>query len=373
MAEIGIYWAEFAPANCEHICAAQKMFDTFGLDALYFFDQFNETDAGASVDERLQMLAEACGGVQGNVALFLSTVRDFDELQKHMTATEGNVRLFLDITALTSLSEVQWQWLSSFTPCTVVCTAKEQRILEQRLTPQPTEFWNIEFSSATARRMMFLRCGEQYFCPQVLQYAKEHKLYGLGKGYTSLSEDALLDAVAPLYEAKRFIHAKGCRDTAVELAIRYGADQVAAARAGLLHDITKALPVTEQLRLCQKYGIMTECYQGDMTKILHGKTAAAVAAVLFGETPEVCAAIAWHTTGRAGMTLLEKIVYIADYIEPTRSFDGVEQLRALAFQNLDAAVVCGIDMTIEMLKNRNCPINRDSVEAREYLTLGDMK
>ncbi len=373
MAEIGIYWAEFAPANCGHMCAAQKMFDAFGLDALYLFDQFNETDVGASLDERLQMLAEACGGIQGSVALFLATVRDFDELQKNMKSMEGNIHLFLDIKTLTSLSETEWQWLSGFTPCTVICTDKEQRILEQRLAPRPAEFWNIEFSSTTARRMMLLRCGEQYFPPQVLQYAEEHKQYGLGIDYTSLTEDDLLLAVEPLYDTKRFVHAKGCRDTAVELAIHHGADVKKAARAGLLHDITKALPETEQLRLCQKYGIMTECYQGDMAKILHGKTAAAVAKVLFGESSGVCSAIAWHTTGRAGMTLLEKIVYIADYIEPTRSFDGVEQLRALAFQNLDAAVVCGIDMTIEMLKNRNCPINRDSVEAREYLTLGDMK
>ena len=112
---------------------------------------------------------------------------------------------------------------------------------------------------------------------------------------------------------------------------------------------------------------MTDEYQGEQTKLLHGKTAAAVAKHVFGENEAVCDAVSWHTTGRANMTLLEKIIYIADYVEPNRDFPGVEHLRSLAFSDLDAAVLLGIQLTIESLKQNRRSLNRHSVEARNYL------
>ena len=371
MAEIGIYWAEFAPANSEQMRIAQKMIDSHSLDALYIFDKFTCSNGSATAEERIHVLTEACACIQENVALFLATVCDYAELTNYLCKMDGNLHICVDMSALMPVQTDEWLKLSRCYNCTVVCTAKEQHFLEKENTC--AECWNIEYNSATARRMALLQCGDKYFSPSVLRYIQQQHLFGVGNDHVSLSESELSVAVAPLYDAKRFLHAKGCQEMAVTLARHYGADVTAASRAGLLHDITKALSMTEQLRLCQKYGIMTECSSEDMAKILHGKTAAAVAREIFGETEEVCSAIAWHTTGRAGMTLLEKIIYMADYIEPNRSFDDVSQLRELAFQNLDAAVVRGIDMTIELLNRRNSPVNRDSVEAREYLTLGDMK
>ena len=112
---------------------------------------------------------------------------------------------------------------------------------------------------------------------------------------------------------------------------------------------------------------MTQEYGGEQTKLLHGKTAAAAAAHIFGENEAVCSAVCWHTTGRANMTLLEKIIYIADYIEPNRDFIGVDELRKLAFTDLDAAVLLGIQMTIGILVQNRRALNRHSVEARDYL------
>ena len=101
--------------------------------------------------------------------------------------------------------------------------------------------------------------------------------------------------------------------------------------------------------------------------LLHSKTAAALAEHVYGECGEVCEAIRWHTTGKADMTLLEKILYIADYIEPTRSFPGVEKLRKRVYEDLDAGVLMGMENTIALMMERGGPIHPNTTSAAEAL------
>ena len=102
-------------------------------------------------------------------------------------------------------------------------------------------------------------------------------------------------------------------------------------------------------------------------KLLHAHTGAVVAAEVFGVSREVKEAIRWHTTGKADMTLLEKIIYLADYIEPTRDFCDLTQLRKLAFEDLDAALLLGFTMAVEDLAKKGMPVHPNSVCARDYL------
>ena len=88
---------------------------------------------------------------------------------------------------------------------------------------------------------------------------------------------------------------------------------------------------------------------------------------VFGEPEEVVSAIRWHTTGKADMTLLEKIIYLADYIEPTRSFCDLTELRALAYQDLDRALLLGLTMAVADLKESGMAVHSNSVYARDYL------
>ena len=88
---------------------------------------------------------------------------------------------------------------------------------------------------------------------------------------------------------------------------------------------------------------------------------------MFGVSPEIERAIRWHTTGKADMTTLEKILYLADYIEPTRDFCDLTELRDLAFRDLDAAMLLGLEMSIQSLEKRGVAVNSFSVRAREYL------
>ena len=112
---------------------------------------------------------------------------------------------------------------------------------------------------------------------------------------------------------------------------------------------------------------MLDTFSAQNPKILHALTGSLVAQRIFGENEAVVNAIRHHTTGRAGMSLLEKIIYVADYMEPNRDFPGVEELRHLAFSDLDAALQLGLEMTLSMLQSRGAQISAASLEALDSL------
>ena len=159
----------------------------------------------------------------------------------------------------------------------------------------------------------------------------------------------------------------GTEQEAIRLAERYGADVEKARVAALLHDCTKKLDMDEQLALCRRYGIELDELEREALKLLHAKTGAAIARDVFGVDDEIYSAIRWHTTGRAGMTLLEKIMYLADYIEPSRDFPGVDKLRAVCYKDLDEGLLMGLEMTIEEMTGMGNPVHRATIEARDAL------
>ena len=227
----------------------------------------------------------------------------------------------------------------------------------------------IPISSTQLRRLLIFRCEEQFLSQDVGYYIRQNGLYGTDQNYRNLPMDRLEKVVTGLMNPDRVAHVLGCRDTAVELAKRWGADTTDAARAGLLHDITKALDGQLQLTLCSEYGIMLDNFSTQNPKTLHALTGSMVAQRIFGENEAVASAIHYHTTGKANMTLLEKIIYVADYMEPNRSFPGVEKLRHLAFTDLDAALKLGLEMTLSVLTENGRAIAPESREALDYLKL----
>ena len=121
------------------------------------------------------------------------------------------------------------------------------------------------------------------------------------------------------------------------------------------------------MQLCAKYGIPLDGLERQAVKLLHSKTGACIAKYVFGEPDEVYEAIFWHTTGKADMTLLDKVLYMADYIEPNRDFEGVDQLRKLAYQDLDQAMLLGVDYTIREMEERGYLIHTNTLNARQWL------
>ena len=183
-----------------------------------------------------------------------------------------------------------------------------------------------------------------------------------------LSNEELKTAVIRLLKQNRVKHVLGCAETAVHLARLWGADETDAYRAGLLHDVTKALDAEQQSMLCEKLQLEVKCFLRNNPKTLHQVTGAAVAERVFGENAGVCQAILTHTTGCGGMNTLQKIIYIADYMEPNRDFEGVDILRKLAITNLDDALKMGLEMTCALLQQQGRQICPDSLDA-----LNDLK
>jgi len=152
--------------------------------------------------------------------------------------------------------------------------------------------------------------------------------------------------IAERLSPRRRDHAHRVAAEAVVLARRFGAPVEQAELAGLLHDLCRELPDAETLAAAGRYGIPVGPVEARRPKkILHGPVAAAELEER-GVDPAVCRAIALHTVGDAGMTVLEKCVYLADYCEPSRHFPGVDEVRALAETSLDAAVGAAVRLSL---------------------------
>ncbi len=169
------------------------------------------------------------------------------------------------------------------------------------------------------------------------------------------------------FSEKRAKHVFGCEETAAKLARIYNADEYSVRLAALLHDITKEKNNAEQLKLCEKYDIIISNAELCEKELLHAVTGAAVAADVYMVNEAVRDAIRYHTTGRADMTILEKIIYISDCIEPTRCFDGVEEIRDMAEHDLDEAMRLALDRSIMYLIRNKKIIHTDTLMARNWL------
>lgn len=161
---------------------------------------------------------------------------------------------------------------------------------------------------------------------------------------------------------KRYIHTIGVMETALHLAGKYGEDHAAAETAAILHDIAKYADEDWMRTIVKEHGLDLRLVEWG-SEILHGPIGAWMAETEFNiKNEDILNAIRFHTTGRAGMSKLEKIIFIADMIEPNRKFDGVEKLREAADENLDRAMKACISHSIRFLVHTEQPIYPVSIE-----------
>ena len=225
----------------------------------------------------------------------------------------------------------------------------------------------VDISSTRLREQLENGGGGQYLLPSVYGYILMHRLYGTKADLKNLDLNQLRACSYSMMRAKRIPHVMGVEEEAVKLAQCWGADPELARRAGILHDCTKYYELPEQLDICEEYGVRLDALEQKAVKLLHSKTGACIAREVFGQPQAVYDAIFWHTTGKADMTTLEKVLYIADYMEPNRDFDGVERLRHLAYTDLDKAMLLGVEMTIQEMQQRQVPIHTNTLQARDWL------
>ncbi len=165
---------------------------------------------------------------------------------------------------------------------------------------------------------------------------------------------------------KRLRHTEGVKKMAVELAKRYGEDPLKAELAALCHDMFRKLTEEEMARMITELGI-DEKYAGNIN-LAHGKIAAAVMKRDFAvDDEDILNAVAYHTTGRPGMSLLEKILYVADGAEENRDYPGVGRLREEAFVNIDRACLMEMENTIRYVNERGQRLDEETLSAAEFL------
>jgi predicted HD superfamily hydrolase involved in NAD metabolism len=182
-----------------------------------------------------------------------------------------------------------------------------------------------------------------------------------------MNREQLAEAVKMQMPSRRWEHTLGVVSSAVELSRKYGADPAKADLAALLHDYCKYWPIEKQRQTYLEEGLPEDVLDYD-PQLLHGPLAAVIARKQFGiDDEEVLGAIRYHTSGRAGMTLLEKIVCLADYIEPGRDFPGVHNIREIAEHSLEKALIAGFDSTIRFLLEKGKKVYPDTIMARNSL------
>ncbi|AGC68212.1 metal dependent phosphohydrolase [Thermoclostridium stercorarium subsp. stercorarium DSM 8532] len=164
---------------------------------------------------------------------------------------------------------------------------------------------------------------------------------------------------------KRYIHSLNVMEEAVRLANRYGADVEKARIAGLLHDCAKNVGREKEDELIKKYGIETDEIQKHSHALMHSILGKYIAREEYGiYDEEILNAIYWHTTGRPGMTMLEKIIFVADFIEPGRDFDMAKKAREYAYKDLNRCIVMCADATIMYLLDSGKLIHPYTLETR---------
>jgi len=180
--------------------------------------------------------------------------------------------------------------------------------------------------------------------------------------------DKLDKTMRKTLDGKRYRHTVGVRYTACALAMAFGDDLMTAQAAGLLHDCAKQIPDDEKLKLCRKYKIDVPAFEKAHPFLIHARLGAVMAKEKYGVTdPAVLSAIRWHTTGRAGMTRLEQIIFIADFIEPGRT--KVKELpffRQIAFEDLDEACYYILKNILGYLDSQKDDIDETTRFAYDY-------
>ncbi len=163
---------------------------------------------------------------------------------------------------------------------------------------------------------------------------------------------------------KRYHHSLCVADEAVRLAKKYGGDTEKAYLAGLLHDITKNASVQEHLHIFDEFGIMLNDIEKNAEKLWHAISGAAYIEHILGiKDKEIITAVRYHTTARAGMTQLEKLLYLADFTSSDRDYDDIDIMREKVEISMEAALDYALSYTINDLVSRGKPLHLDTINA----------
>ena len=389
--KIGIYGGTFDPPHLGHMEAARTALEQMNLDRLIIIPDCEPphkdlAEEAATPQQRLEMAALMADGLGPRAEVSDLEIRregksyTADTVEAlHETFPEDELWLLMGTDMFLTVQNwyqperiFQYAGVAAFSRSeedTQALFEEQSQYLAETFHARTTVV-NLpkvtEIASRDLRRMLASEWTggnvdpAQYLWTPVYGYILREKLFGTQADSRHLSDKHLRAISYSMVKAKRLPHIKGTEETAVALAKFWGVDPEKARRAAILHDCTKYWDLETQVAACDKYGIALDELERVSVKFLHAKTGAALAKYVFGEPDDVYDAIFCHTTGKPGMTKLDKVLYLADYMEPSRAFDGVEELRRLVWEDLDQAMILGLEMTVEELRERGAVVHQNT-------------
>ncbi len=388
MRRIGLFGGTFNPPHKAHLRLAEKALEDARLDCVLIMPAFvpphKEAKELLSGADRLELCRRTFCGEKFEISdLELQrkgksyTVETLEELEKLYPGDE----FFLIIGSDMLLSFDSWYRFEEILKMAKLCVMTRERAVSRKtlseyckntLKLSEEDFIILDCDalelSSTEVRQKAKEGGNlsSMLTEKANEYIKEKSFYS-----TDTYEKIKLLLKERLDE-HRYIHSLGVADSAKELALRFGGDEKKAYLAGLLHDITKNETNEGQLKLFESDGIILNQVEKNNPKLWHAMTAPIYIKNELGITDaEILSAVRYHTTGKAGMTLLEKIVYIADYISAERDYPDVDVMRTLSGESLEKAALYSLKYTFKKLSQSELVIHPDSLAFyNELIILG---
>lgn len=390
--KIGIYGGTFNPIHTGHMAAAKFAVEYLQLDLLYLIPaglppHKTLAENTPEAEHRLNMTKLAAGAIGKNVkALDIELRRTgksytLDTLRE-LRAEHPNDQLYFLMGTDMFLTFHRWYKPEEIAALCTICAFGRSEADTEELFAVQREYLNqtlganvitlvlpkiVEISSTQLREELKTGGAAKFLHPAVYGYILREGLYGAQRDLKHLELSELRCVALSMLSPSRVPHVLGTEKTAAALAARWGEDEETVRRAALLHDCTKLFSMEQHYEFCRQYNREVDVYERQEEQLLHAKTGAIVANEVFGASKAICDAILYHTTGKADMTTLEKIIYLADYIEPTRSFRDLTELRALAMEDLDRAMLMAFSMSVEHLEGKGGVVHPNSVRARDFL------
>lgn len=206
---------------------------------------------------------------------------------------------------------------------------------------------------------------ENLVSPQIEEYILKHNLYTGGK---TMTVNEYKNHIQKKLGEKRYFHSLCVAEEAVRLADRYGADKEKAYIAGLLHDVLKDTSAEEQLKFAKEFGIILSDLEFSSPKLYHSIIGSVYIEKILGiDDAEITSAVRYHTTAKENMTLLQKVLYLADYTSRDRDYDGVQKMRKAVDESMEKAMKIALEYTVTDLENKGETVHPDTLAAyRQY-------
>ncbi len=379
---IALFGGTFDPIHNGHIQLAREFAARLSLDRVVLMPTFVpphklKTDLAPAVD-RLAMCRLACepypeltvSDFEINRRGASFTIFTLEAMQKQYPDAE----LFLLTGADMFLTLSTWHRFADIIRLATLCAAPRDEATAEKLREYAKTLEQqgarcvveaiplIEISSTEIRQKAAL--GEKitdWVPPLVEEYIVKKQLYTTHKTYCN-EEEQYVDILRGRLTPKRFHHSLEVAKQAKHLAKKYGTDPQKAYTAGLLHDILKDTDADSQLQILKEFGILLDAVEQGAPKLWHARSGAVFLEHILGITDaEILGPVRYHTTGRAGMTMPEIVLYLADFTSADRDYPDVEIMRTLTEQDWRAAMRYALEYTIRDLNEQNRPVHPDTL------------